>query len=708
MKKQFLSFLLLLSFVFSAAAQKTQVAKTKSEATDKNLRTHVEDLASDKLEGRRTGETGATYAAGYVANMFSNFKLKAVASQASNGKTNTNFLQTFPIVTGVEMAKEGNSFSVDVSKAANQKMTFSDEMAFKPVGFSPNATIGDTEVVYVGYGIVSDELKYDDYKDRNINGRIVIAFDGTPDNDNPHSPFARFDVRAKALIAKEKGAIALLLISREAKLENDKLAQLKYDQTNGEAALPTMLVSRKSGADIIGADEARLKSEELNLISLTKGAIGGTNSDKPLSSKAIVSLKINLIKKQAEAYNVVGILEGNDPILKTEAIVIGAHYDHLGRGGQGSLAVNSTEIHHGADDNASGVSALIELAQRFSGERKNNRTIVFIAFGGEEEGLLGSQFYVKNPAFPLDRTVAMINMDMIGRLKDDKLTIGGVGTASEWKSLIESENPKDVKRIITVGKENLKIKNEVIAELAKANLIKGLKVEVADNTVFLSGIVGKSKLADMMRISQETAKMRVSNKVYESSNAVPTDEEILAKSPFVLQLNEDGFGPSDHSSFYAKQIPVLFFFTGTHNDYHKPSDTAEKINYEGLLKVMNYVSEIVKTIDQNPKRPSYTVAKSSGMGGGRSGFNVSLGTVPNYADGASDGLLLDGVRDDSPAAKAGLKAGDKITKLAGRDIRNVNDYTFVLGEMKAGVEYEVEIVRGAEKLTLKIVPAARK
>jgi Zn-dependent M28 family amino/carboxypeptidase len=708
MKKQFFSFLLLLSFVFSASAQKTQVAKTKAEATDKNLRTHVEYLASDKLEGRRTGETGATYAAGYVANMFSNFKLKAVASQASNGKTNANYLQTFSIVTGVEMAKEGNSFSVDVSKADNQKMTFSDEMAFKPVGFSPNAAIGDTEVVFVGYGIASSEHKYDDYKDKNINGKIVLAFDGTPDNDNPHSPFARFDARAKALIAKEKGAIALLLITREAKLEDDKLAQLKYDQTNGEAALPTMLVSRKTAADIIGADEARLKSEEQKLIATTKGAVGGTISDKPLSSKAIVSLKINLIKKQAEAYNVVGILEGNDPILKNEAIVVGAHYDHLGRGGQGSLAVNSTEIHHGADDNASGVSALIELAQQFSSERKNKRTIIFIAFGGEEEGLLGSQFYVKNPAFPLDKTVAMINMDMIGRLKDDKLTVGGIGTASEWRSLVEKFNPQYSLKIPTTTNENIRLKNQIISELTKAGLNRGINVEIAENILYLSGVAGNGRVGDVVRISQQTAKILTKEYIIESPNPVPTNAEIASSIPFVLQLSEDGFGPSDHSSFYAQKIPVLFFFTGTHADYHKPSDTAEKINYEGLNKVMNFVAEIVKAVDGNPKRPTYTVAKSSGMGGGRSGFKVSLGTVPNYADGAGDGLLLDGVRDDSPAAKAGIKAGDKITKLAGRDVRNVNDYTFVLGELKAGVEYEVEIVRGSEKLKLKIIPAARK
>jgi len=178
------------------------------------------------------------------------------------------------------------------------------------------------------------------------------------------------------------------------------------------------------------------------------------------------------------------------------------------------------------------------------------------------------------------------------------------------------------------------------------------------------------------------------------------------EKPFDLTLNEDGFGPSDHSSFYAKQIPVLFFWTGSHEDYHKPSDTADKINYADEVRILGLITRIVYDIDTNDKRPVYAVAKSESTVRA-SGFRVYLGTIPNYAD-SNDGLLLDGVRDDSPAAKAGLKAGDKIVKLAGRDVRNVYDYTYALGEMKAGQEYEVELMRAGERITLKITPAARK
>ena len=632
MKRQLISFLLLLSFVFSFTAQKAQTQK--SGADEKNLRSHVEYLASDKLEGRRTGETGATYTAGYISNLFANYKLKASFNSTANGRTKGNYLQKFPFVTGVEIADRGNTFSVDVSKNGGQKMSYVEETAFKPIGFSPNASIDSRPVVFAGYGIASNELKYDDYKNLDVVNKIVAVLDGSADGDSPHSGFARYDAHAKAKIAKDKGAVGLLIISREAKLENDKLAQIKYDATRGEAALPMLLISRKSGADILNTDEKGLKQIETIAAMNVNQSL---NSCLAANSKASVDFRVNLIKKEAEAYNVVGILEGNDTGLKNEAIIIGAHYDHLGRGGQGSLAANSKEIHHGADDNASGVSAMLELARQFAKTKKNKRTLIFIAFGGEEEGLLGSQFYVSNPAFPLVKTVAMINMDMVGRLKDDKLTVGGIGTAGEWKSLVDRKNPREIKE------------------------------------ASFGGNVGMS--------------------------ITPT---------LKLQLSEDGFGPSDHSSFYGKQIPVLFFFTGTHNDYHKPSDTAEKINYDGLLKITNFVEEIVKAIDENPLRPTYAVAKSSGMAGGRMGFSVSLGTIPNYADGAGDGLLLDGVRDDSPAAKSGIKPGDKIVKLAGKEIRNVSDYTFILGELKAGTEYEIIVRRGAENLTLKIVPAARK
>jgi hypothetical protein len=306
------------------------------------------------------------------------------------------------------------------------------------------------------------------------------------------------------------------------------------------------------------------------------------------------------------------------------------------------------------------VAGLLELARTFAKDRKSvRRTMVFVAFGGEEEGLLGSSYYVRNPPQPLAQTVAMINLDMIGRMKGNKLLVGGVGTSAEWKKWIERANSGLHLNVTAAG-----------ATSPEQEVEKG-------NYPVVVGANGGS-----------------------IATAAPGER-------FALTMTEDGFGPSDHASFYAKQTPVLFFWTGTHEDYHKPSDTADRINYEGHLRVVSFVRDIVRSVDASDARPTYTLAKSDAAAGRSTGFRVYLGTIPNYAEGG-DGLKLDAVREDSPASKAGLKAGDVIVRLAGRDVRNVYDYTYALGEMRAGVEYEVEVVRGGERLKLKLTPAARK
>lgn len=628
MKRQVIfSSLLLFSVSLGIVAQSPKTA----DPLEQNLRKHVEYLASDKLEGRRTGEAGATTAAGYVAKQFAQFKLKSGTGSA-NGKT--NFLQPFPYVAGVTLGKDNSLRIVPSDPTRENKMETG--VNWMPLGSSPNADIPSTPVVFAGYGISAPELKYDDYAGLDVRDKIVLIFDSTPDAGNPHSEFGRFNIHIKANIAKDKGARGIILISADSDFKNDRLSRLSYDRTSGETALPVVGIMRQHGAELLGvADDKALADFETALASRPNKAAA---PEQPTTmANAVARIKIDLTKRQVDAYNVIGILEGRDPILKNEAIVIGAHYDHLGRGGQNSLAANSSDIHHGADDNASGTSAVLELARQFAKEKNNKRTIIFMAFGGEEEGLLGSKFYVANPVWPLDKTVAMINLDMVGRLNENKLNVGGIGTASEWKTSVESLN---------------------------RNLLALLKLDYP----------------------------AVSEKIGEIG------------PQFNLQLNEDGFGPSDHSSFYGKNIPVLFLFTGTHLDYHKPTDTAEKINYEGLTKITNYVAAIAKSIDRNPQRPTYTTAKASGTPGGRMTFTVSLGTIPSYAD-STDGLVLDGVRENSPAAKAGLKAGDKIFKLAGKEVRNAMDYTYVLGTMKAGEEYEVELMRGTEKLALKIIPA---
>jgi len=608
----------------------TAFAQQPNTPSVDRLRNTIMYLASDALEGRRTGTQGANDAAHYIAAEFNMLGLRPGMGGAgrTRGENRARYLQPFPYISKVELGSNNRLFVND--GRVNDSMQFKVVEDWMPLGFSSNGEIKNAEMVFAGYGISSSELKYDDYSVSNAKDRVAIVFAGTPDGDNPHSQFVQAgQIRFKAAAARAAGARALLIIANEEIVQHDRLSQLSYDNA-GEAGIPVAVISRALAKRVLNA--------ELTDLQMAADARTATSSPLRQPVKPVLSLTVNVNRIESPSFNVVGILQGSDPKLKNEVIVIGAHYDHLGLGGEGSLAPREGEIHHGADDNASGTAAVLELARMFTQGPKPRRTIVFIAFSGEEEGLIGSNYYVNHPVVPLANTVAMINMDMIGRLKDQKLSIGGVGTAQEWRNEIKRTQDSFT----------------------------------APQTVPAS-----------------------------AGNHVST----VNATPFALTLNEDGYGPSDHSSFYSKQIPVLFFWTGTHNDYHKPSDTAEKINYQGEARIISFVANIVRDIDKNDKPPTYTVAKSESQGRS-TGFRVYLGTIPNYAD-SNDGLLLDGVRDDSPAAKAGLKAGDKIVKMAGRDVKNVYDYTYALGEMKAGEEYEVELMRGGQRMTLKIRPEKR-
>lgn len=661
-KRKFLQLALVAVVGVSVVAQ--QKPASDSASSVERLRAHITYLASDKLEGRRTGTAGANAAAEYIAREFSRYGLRR-----SNGRdlpgmsileanSPRRYYQEFPYVSGVTLGKNNSMLFAprgDVSEEDSSKLqdTRGASLALRlsedwtPLGLSANGTVTNTHAIFVGYGIKATELNRDDYAGLDVRGRVAIALAGTPDGDNPHGQFGRYeDVRWKAIAARENGASALVIVSRGDSLRDEKLARLSYDNTAGDAGLPVIVVSRQAAARMVAPEGRSMMMADLEqaLSGINPAAIEmnaarrrretGKNT---MSQQAVVlSLTTDIVRQNTPGMNVVGILDGTDPQLKNEAIIIGAHYDHLGRGGEGSLAPREGEIHHGADDNASGVAGMLELARIFSAQgMKPRRTLIFIAFSGEEEGLIGSNYYVNHPIVPLADTVAMINMDMIGRMKENQLIIGGVGTATEWRGWINGEN-------------------------------------------VLSG----PQLA---------------------SNSKST---LVPFRPLTLTLNEDGFGPSDHSSFYAKQVPVLFFFTSTHDDYHKPSDTADKINYEDEVRVVSLVERIVKLIDGSDKRPTYAVAKSDGTRRSAS-FRVTLGLVPNYAE-STDGMKIDGVRDDSPAAKAGLLAGDKITRLAGRDVKNVYDYTAALGEMKPDEEYEIEITRAGQSLKLKVTPTARK
>jgi hypothetical protein len=632
------------------------------------LRAHIEYLASDKLEGRRTGSPGANLGAEYIAREFSRYGLRRSIGYDTPGMSifeadsPKRYLQEFPYVAGVELGRNNelkfrlvaNPLSKGVPLKEDASFTMKPGDDWMPLGLSTNGRIENAPAVLVGYGITASELKYDDYANAKAAGKIAIAFSGTPDGDNPHGQFARYkDVRWKAIAARNAGAKALIVIASESNFKDDRLSRLHYDNSGGDAGLPVVAISRQAVSQLLSVNSSLLADVEQRL------RVNNPHPDEDQAATVpghtvLITLATDVVRREVSAWNVVGILDGSDPTLKSETIVIGAHYDHLGRGGEGSLAPREGDIHHGADDNASGVAGVLELARIFAAQYpRPRRTLVFMAFSGEEEGLLGSNYYVNHPIVPLAKTVAMINMDMIGRMKDGKLIVGGIGTSQEWRSLVDNANLGFTPFIIGTG--------------------------TASSASAVRAVLG----------------------VYD-----PKAGNNDKKPQFVLTLSEDGYGPSDHSSFYAKQIPVLFFWTGTHDDYHKPSDTADKINYPDEARIVGLIAKVIRDVAANDKRPAYTVAKSESTGRS-TGFRVYLGTIPNYAD-SSDGLLLDGVRDDSPAAKAGIKAGDKIVKLAGHDVHNVYDYTYALGEMKAGQEYEVELLRGGERVKLTITPAARK
>ena len=337
-----------------------------------------------------------------------------------------------------------------------------------------------------------------------------------------------------------------------------------------------------------------------------------------------LSTKVDLQELHAIGENVIGYLEGNDEILKNEVIIIGAHYDHLGYGGEGSgsLKPDTIAIHPGADDNASGTSCLLELAQAMSHQQKKlKRSMLFISFTGEEIGLLGSNYYVKHPSIPLEKCITMLNMDMIGRLNNQTLLIFGTGTSSSFDSLIQTHN---------------------------------------------------------------------------------------RDSLFTLKLNKDGYGPSDNSSFYSKNIPILNFFTDLHQDYHKPTDTYEKLNYKGLQQIGQYIESIILDLDKMSEPPKYVAVDSQKSSNyHRQNIRVYVGTIPDFSE-HTEGYKISGVREGSPAAKAGLQGGDIIVKFGKVEIKNIQDYTYAINEYKAGDIVIVLIKRGAEIYTMKVVLESKK
>jgi aminopeptidase YwaD len=585
-----------LAFVlaFSMAATPTRAALAPDAGA--RIQADVARLAGDAWEGRRAGTAGADAAAEWIAAEFA----AAGLTPAAGG----SFLQPFTFIDGVDL---GPANRLAIAGGTPWKAGTD----FQPLAFSAAGQVTGA-VAFAGYGIVARDLAHDDYEGLDVKDKIVLVLRYGPDGDDPQSKWAAFtSLRMKASNARDRGARALLAVSgprtRDA---GDDLVPLQTDASLADAGLPAFSIKRAVADALLRTAETTLDGAQQRIESGHAAAF--------LIPRLTLEAQADVTPRRATTRNVVGLVRGTT----SDAVVVGAHYDHLGLGMRGSLEPAATgKIHHGADDNASGTAALLALARAFAPRRATlQRSIVFVAFGAEEEGTLGSSHFIKDPPLPLDSIVAMLNMDMIGRLREGALDVHGVGTSPIWRPLVE-----------------------------EANRSAGLS----------------------------------------------------------LKIREGGYGPSDHNVFYAAGKPVLFVFTGPHADYHRPSDTADKISAEGIVKILGLLEPVVASLASSTAPVAFTrVAADKEQSGPSRGFRVWVGGIPDYsAEGA--GVKLSGVTPGSPAEKAGMRAGDVLVRFGPKEIRNIYDYTYALGAHKPGEVVTLVVQREGKDVSLDVTLGSR-
>jgi len=639
-------------------------ADTNAEVQSHLLR-DIKYLSSDELEGRGIGTEGINKAAAYIRESFKAAGLDVVRLQG-------DAYQKFSMSTKAEL---GAPNSVRLIGPDGKTTELKQDVDFRPCSFGGGGKI-DGELVFAGYGIDSARKNFREFKDVDLKGKVAIVMRRVPKQADPHGPFGDphgdisqdGDLRTKLSNAIAAGASAVLIVNdpysvrKNAKDEDElvrksaarvveaaeafdaadsaKSAEAAAARTNLAEAIVRLKKTRQAAVkgdnDPLmdfgyggNGKEGSVPVAQLKVAAcdrLLKAALGKTlaqleaaiDRDLKPQSAALKGWKVSGVttirRIPTEVKNVIGVLEGEGP-LADETVIVGAHYDHLGRGGSGSLAGNSHEIHNGADDNASGSVSILELARRFAHRSKKlPRRLVFIAFTAEESGLIGSAHYVKEPLFPLDKTVAMINLDMVGRLREDKLTVFGVGTSDRWKKMLEP--------------------------VMKAHHL----------------------------------------------HLIPKPE---------------GFGPSDQSSFYAKKIPVLHFFTGSHSDYHRPTDDWEKINVPGMANVIDVIEDVVAATAETPQRPSYVEVKETATVP-RTGSRPYFGSIPDFSSEVV-GYAISGVAPGSPAEQGGLKGGDRIVEFGERKITGLDDFDLALRKFAPGDEVSVTVARDGKNVKLKVL-----
>jgi hypothetical protein len=593
------------------------LARAADEAASRHERilADIKHLASDELEGRGVGTTGLDRAAEYIRDQFERAGLKPPLAD-------TGYFQPFQMPNG---AKLGEPNELVLRGPDGRTIPLSLNKDFIPLASSGSGKL-DAPVVFAGYSITAPEYGYDDYADVDVKGKVVLAIRREPRQSaeaDPHAPFAgnmetqHSDLRRKAANAARRRAAAVLFVTEPHSLKSqpDELLKFGYAAELRVGKTPLVHMTR-------AAADAVLKSAVGKDLAQLEAAI-----DEDLKPQTTVlegwrcSGEITVEQQHAEVRNVLGVLEGSGP-LSEETIVIGGHYDHLGHGEAGSRAPGSREIHNGADDNASGTAGVIEVARRLAARREPlGRRVVFIAFTGEERGLHGSDYYVKHPAVPIEKTVAMINLDMIGRLSDEKLIVEGIGTAKEFTPLVES---------------------------------------------------------------------------------------LSSERQFKLSPVQSGIGPSDHTSFCQLKVPVLFFWTGYHPDYHMPSDDWEKVSIEGLDRIAGLVEATVVSLAAAESRPTFVevpsrMAAGPGQAGGERAY---LGSIPAFGTEV-DGVLLDGVAPGGPAQKAGLRGGDIIIEIGDKPVHNLEDMELALRSFKPGNLVRIAVRRGELKVTYPVTLGRR-
>jgi hypothetical protein len=565
----------------------------------------VQVLAAPNMEGRGPGTKGLERASHYIERRYQSLGLQPAGTEG--------YVQPFTVTTGAKL-KADNDLVV-VSDSTRQPLKINQD--FEPISFSESGSVSSA-IVFVGYGITADEFHYDDYATVDVKDKIVLVLRYEPETfaaKTGHQGLTQHSqIIAKAINARNHGAKAMILVSGKLG-EGEEDLLMRFGGISGPENAGILLAQVKNGVA-----DTWLKASGKSLADLQQQI---NSSGKPASlslpQSMQLALRIDIEATHAQVNNVLAYLPGKT----SEYIVIGAHYDHLGRGDSNSMAPSQIgQIHPGADDNASGTAGVLELARLFAPLKGQlDRGILFMSFSGEELGLLGSAHWVQNPTLPLDKCVAMINMDMIGRIRDNKVYVGGVGTGSTFQLILD---------------------------------------------------------------------------------------QAQKKSDFKLEYSAGGYAASDHTSFVAKKIPVLFFFSGLHSDYHKPSDTDDKINAPSAAQLLDLVGEVALQLASAPQPPQFiNVVEAKPAGGGGGGYGPYFGSVPDFGE-VKDGVRFSDVRPGSPAAKAGLKAGDILVQFGSMPIHNLYDFTDALRRSKVGQVVEVKVLRDGQPLTVSVKLEQRK